>query len=51
MDNLMCNGQEGDIALCKFNGWGKAGQCTHSSDVGITCGNWSHIYKTVGWPL
>ncbi|CAC5384293.1 DMBT1 [Mytilus coruscus] len=39
MDNLMCSGREVDIALCKFNGWDNPGNCTHSQDVAISCGN------------
>ncbi|VDI75538.1 deleted in malignant brain tumors 1 protein, partial [Mytilus galloprovincialis] len=38
MGNLTCSGDEVDIALCKFGGWGHTGHCVHSQDIAMTCG-------------
>jgi hypothetical protein len=32
-----CTGDELDLSLCKFPGWGKT-ECSHRIDLGINCG-------------
>lgn len=44
MEDLMCTGNEDDIALCKFTGWGKGGKCTHLDDVALTCGIYTDYF-------
>ncbi|KAL5011481.1 hypothetical protein ScPMuIL_010032 [Solemya velum] len=36
LDNVMCEGNESIIGMCRHNGWGKE-DCDHSEDIGITC--------------
>lgn len=38
LNNVQCWGTEEDIAECEFNQWGQ-NNCSHSQDVGISCGN------------
>lgn len=45
MGNLTCTGDEVDIALCKFSGWGHTGNCTHTQDIAMTCGKKIVILK------
>lgn len=40
LTNVDCKGNEVDVKQCNFTAWGHT-DCTHSSDVGISCGMWS----------
>lgn len=42
MDNLHCNGTEGSLEYCKFDGWGKH-NCDNGEDAGVRCEDqWSN---------
>ncbi|VDH99035.1 Hypothetical predicted protein [Mytilus galloprovincialis] len=45
LENVMCTGNEVDIALCNSNGWGNVGQCSHTDDAALTCGE-NNKYKS-----
>ncbi|XP_056914233.1 lysyl oxidase homolog 3B isoform X2 [Takifugu flavidus] len=36
LDNVLCNGGERSIGLCKSRGWGNS-DCTHDEDAGVVC--------------
>lgn len=36
MDNIYCDGTEEEIALCRFDGWGKH-DCTSTEAAGVIC--------------
>lgn len=36
MDEVSCTGEENEIYMCYFNGWGVT-DCTHSEDIGVLC--------------
>lgn len=36
MDNLYCTGEENNLSLCRFDGWG-ANDCTSSEAAGVVC--------------